>query len=334
MQSVPAAAPGNVARVSRQQPRTPFALRAVAWGAAVAALILTGVSPAAASDAQSSTPHITGMAHMAYYVSDLKKARDYYEKWLGFQEAFALRNADGSDGVVYIKINDHQYIELYAEAPKNHGFIHDAGFETNDAKGMRDHLASVGVKVPDIVTKDDAGNLSFEITDPSGFTIQIVQYLPGSMTSKTNGKLMPAARISDHIDHIGLLVNDRETSWKFYGDAFGFTKDGDGSKMSIPGSQDRFELGVEKKSPIAEGRYHIKDHICLGNSNVPKMTADLRAKPEVAEFPAAIADTHQLPNGKNVVEIYDLDKNRVEVMEPLKAGEKDVATVNNPVLSR
>jgi hypothetical protein len=53
------------------------------------------------------------------------------------------------------------------------------------------------------------------------------------------------------------------------------------------------------------------------------MTAELRGKPQVNEFPAAIADTHQLGNGKNVVEIYDLDKNRVEVMEPLKAGEKD-----------
>jgi lactoylglutathione lyase len=329
-----AATPDKLASGTKHHPVARLALGALGWVAAVAAFTLAGIGPVAAADGQSSAPRITGMAHMAYYTSDLKKACDYYEGWLGFQEAFALHNADGSDRVVYFKINDHQYIELYAEAPNNHGFIHDVGFETNDAKGMRDHLASVGVKVPDAVTKNEAGNLSFDIIDPSGFTIQVVQYLPGSMTSKTKGRFMPATRISDHIDHIGLLVNDRETSWKFYGDAFGFIKDGDGSKMSIPGSQDRFELGVEKKSPIAEGRYHIKDHICLGNSDVPKMTADLRAKPQVTEFPAAIADTHQLPNGKNVVEIYDFDKNRVEVMEPLNAGDKDVTAVNNPVLSR
>jgi hypothetical protein len=89
--------------------------------------------------------------------------------------------------------------------------------------------------------------------------------------------------------------------------------------LAIPDSPDRFELGVEKKSPIAEARYHIKDHICLSNSDVPKMTAELRAKPQMQEFPDAIADTHQLDNGKNVVEIYDLDKNRVEVMEPPKS---------------
>lgn len=260
---------------------------------------------------------ITGMAHMAYHVTDLKKARDYYEGFLGFQEAFTIKNPDGSDHIVFIKINDRQYIELYAEPFHNYGFIHDAGFETNDAQGMRDHLASIGIAVPDTVVKDETGNLSFYITDPSGFTLQIVQYLPASMTGKTKGKFMPASRISDHIDHIGLLVKDRETSWKFYGDAFGFTKEGDGSKMAVPNSPDRFELGVEKKPPV-EARFHIKDHICLGNPEVPKMTAELRAKAQIEEFPKAIADTHQLESGKNVVEIYDLDGNRVEVMEPLK----------------
>jgi lactoylglutathione lyase len=301
------------------QPR--FKSLAGLLAAGTIAVSLSGLS--GLSYGQSTQPRITGMAHMAYYTTDLKKARDYYEGWLGFQEAFVLKNPDGSDHVVFIKINDRQYIELFAETPKNHGFVHDAGFETNDAKGMRDHLASAGVKVPDSVTKDETGNLVFDITDPSGFTIQIVQYLPNSLTSKTKGKFMSASRISDHIDHIGLLVDDRQTSWDFYNRAFGFTKEGDGSKMAIPDSPDRFELGVEKKSPVAEGRYHIKDHICLGNSEVPKMTAELRGKPQVNEFPAAIADTHQLGNGKNVVEIYDLDKNRVEVMEPLKAGEKD-----------
>lgn len=49
---------------------------------------------------------------------------------------------------------------------KNYGYIHDAGFETNDAKGMRDHLAAMGVKVPDTVTKDATGNLSFEMIEP------------------------------------------------------------------------------------------------------------------------------------------------------------------------
>jgi len=271
------------------------------------------VVPSLQADA---APHVTGMAHMAYYVSDLKQARDFYEGFLGFQEAFTVKYPNGADHIVFIKINDHQYIELYAgETTKNYGFIHDAGFETNDAKGMRDHLASMGVKVPDTVTKDATGNLSFEILDPSGFTIQIVQYLPDSMTGKTKGKFMPSTRISDHIDHIGLLIKDKDVTWDFYSKAFGFAKDGDGSKMSVPGSDDRFELGWERKEPV-EARFHVKDHICLSVKDVPKMTATLQASPFITEFPKAIADIHQLGSGKHVVEIYDLDSNRVETMEP------------------
>lgn len=289
-------------------------------GAAIL-VAMSAIAPSSVSYAESGKARITGMAHMAYYVSDMKKARDYYEGFLGYQEAYVLKNPDGSEHVVVVKINDRQFIELYNEAPKNHGFIHDAGFETNDARGMRDHLAAIGVQVPAAVAKDESGNLSFEILDPSGFTIQIVQYMPKSKTEKSKGKFMAATRISDHIDHLGLLVNDRESSWKFYGDAFGFIKEGDGSKMKVPDSNDRFELGVEKKTPV-EARFHIKDHICLSNSDVPKMTADLKARPQIAEFPAAIADIHQLGSGKNVIEVYDLDKNRVEVMEPPKGGEK------------
>lgn len=288
--------------------------------AAAISFAVSTISLSTVAYGQSSQPRITGMAHMAYYVSDLKKARDYYEGFLGFQEALVLKNADGSDHVVFIKINDHQFIELYAEPVKNYGFIHDAGFETNDAKGMRDHLAAMGVKVPDKVVKDETGNLSFDIIEPSGFTIQIVQYLPDSLTAKTKGKFMPASRISDHIDHIGLLIKDKDVTWKFYSDAFGFTKEGDGSKMAIPGSNDRFEVGWERKDPV-EARFHVKDHICLSVPDAPKMTAALKAKPQITEFPDAIADIHQLGNGKNVVEIYDLDHNRVETMEPPKAGE-------------
>jgi catechol 2,3-dioxygenase-like lactoylglutathione lyase family enzyme len=260
-------------------------------------------------------PRIIGMAHMAYYVSDAKQARDYFEGFLGFQEAFALKNADGTDHVIFIKINDHQFIELYAEPVKNYGFIHDAGFETNDAKGIRDHLAAIGVKVPATVAKNQEGDLSFDFIDPSGFDIQIVQYLPDSKVGQTKGKFLGSDRISDHIDHIGLLVKYQQSTWDFYNKAFGFVKEGDGTKMSIPSSNDRFEIGFERKKPD-ESRFHIKDHVCLSNPDVPKMTSVLANKPQHSEFPDTIADVHMLGNGKNVVELYDLNKNRIEVMEP------------------
>jgi hypothetical protein len=46
------------------------------------------------------------------------------------------------------------------------------------------------------------------VTDPSGFSVQIVQYLTGSRTGATTGVRMPVTRISDRIDHVGILVGD------------------------------------------------------------------------------------------------------------------------------
>jgi catechol 2,3-dioxygenase-like lactoylglutathione lyase family enzyme len=261
-------------------------------------------------------PHIIGVAGIAYDVGDLDKARSYYEGFLGFQEAGAAKNPDGSDHAAFVKINDHQFIELIAEPPTNHGFLHGAIFETNDAAGMRELLKSKGITVPDKVSKDAAGNLGFDITDPSGFDLEIVQYLPHSLTGKSHGKDMPADRISGHVDHLGLLVNDRDESTKFYADAFGFVKEGDGSKMVIGSGPDRFELGVDKKNRTVD-RYHVKDHLCLSVADVPKVTAELNAKPQAKEYRAI--ESHQLPNGKNVDELYGPYGNRIELMEPPKS---------------
>src|SRR5215472_15738040 len=67
-------------------------------------------------------PKTLGIAHMAVYVSDLAKARTFYKDFLGFdEEPFTLKKSDGSQRIVFIKINDQHYLELFDEAPKSDG---------------------------------------------------------------------------------------------------------------------------------------------------------------------------------------------------------------------
>ena len=40
-------------------------------------------------------PKILGVAHLAVFVSDLAKARAFYEDFLGFEEPFTLPKPDG-----------------------------------------------------------------------------------------------------------------------------------------------------------------------------------------------------------------------------------------------
>ncbi len=277
------------------------------------AVIAAGVATGSIARGQAPS-HIVGIAHMAYYVSDMAKARSYYEGFLGFQEAASIKGPNG-DHVVYVKINDTQYIVLLAEPATNHGFVHDVAFRSDDIKASRAAVVAAGYK-PTEIAPDYAGDLAFSVPDEAGFTIEVVQYEPNSLTGRTTGKFMPKTRISDRIDHVGLLTNDREAAWKFYSAAFGFVKESDGTKMSLPGAgMDRFEVGFERKEPTID-RFHIKDHICLSAPDVPKVTSMLSAKPEAKDFHEI--ENHQLGSGKNVAELFDPDGNRIEMMEPPK----------------
>jgi len=55
---------------------------------------------------------IIGIANVTFKVSDLDKARAYYEGILGFAEAFDLKDRSGKVTSAYFKVNDDQYIEI------------------------------------------------------------------------------------------------------------------------------------------------------------------------------------------------------------------------------
>ena len=108
-------------------------------------------------------PKITGVAHAAFYVSDIDKARGFYKDLLGYDEPFSLKNADGSLSLTFIKINDRQYIELFPEREPKSDRLNHISVETNDAEAMRAYLAAKGSKVPAKVGKGRIGNLNFNV---------------------------------------------------------------------------------------------------------------------------------------------------------------------------
>ncbi len=58
-------------------------------------------------------PKILGVAHLAVFVSDLAKARAFYQDLLGLEESFTLPKADGTVEIAFVKIDDRQWIELF-----------------------------------------------------------------------------------------------------------------------------------------------------------------------------------------------------------------------------
>src|SRR5258708_2360094 len=64
------------------------------------------MTPSLWSDPKAPRPKILGVAHVAFFVSDLGKTRAFYKDFLGFEEPFALKKDDGTDRIAFIKIND------------------------------------------------------------------------------------------------------------------------------------------------------------------------------------------------------------------------------------
>src|SRR6516225_2188513 len=187
-----------------------------------AILLLVAVAGAPRSAQPVKRPRILGVAHMALFVSDLQKSRAFYEGFLGFDEPYVLKREDGTDRIAFIKINEDQYLELFAENPKQDGHLNHISFFTDSAEAMRAYLSSQGIKAPEKVGKGKIGNSNFNITDPDGHTVEIVQYEPDSWTRREKGKYLPETRISTHMAHVGVLIGALDPAMKFYHDLLGF----------------------------------------------------------------------------------------------------------------
>jgi len=275
-------------------------------------------------------PRVLGISHMAVYVSDLQKARAFYKDFLGFQEPYTLQRDDGADRIAFIKINEDQYLELFAEDPKQDGVhLNHISFFTDSAEGMRAFLASKGIKVPQNVGRRKIGNSNFNITDPDGHTVEIVQYEPDSWTRREKGKSLPETRISTHMAHVGVTVRHLDPSQKFYGGILGFREFWRGSSsgkvlswvnLRVPDGDDYLELMLYSNPPDAR-ETGVNNHVCLMTPDIEKAVAALEAKPARKNYGQKI-EIRTGVNGKRQANLFDPDGTRIELMEPNTANGK------------
>jgi catechol 2,3-dioxygenase-like lactoylglutathione lyase family enzyme len=192
------------------------------WICTIAAIVLFAAAPGMHAQAPAGTPPadspqgpgITGIAHVAFRVSDLDKEVNFLGK-LGFEEAFA--STSGAKTMeVFIKINDRQFIELYPQSdPKEPlGWMHVC-YESDDLNALDALYASHGLN-PSKVVKAGAGNLIFSLKDPEGRVTEFTQYMPGSRHTMDKGQHLGENRISDDLIGFELPVADLAAARQFY----------------------------------------------------------------------------------------------------------------------
>lgn len=300
-------------------------------------LALLSFTPLIAENAPK-RPRITGISHAAFYVSDMAKARAFYEGFLGYQSPFSIPRKDPKEQLVWIKINDRQSVELFpgSEVTPETDRLYHIAVETDDAEGMRLYLQSKGVAVPPKTGIGKVGNKNYFVKDPNGNTVEVVEYLPDGWTVREKGKFMPDTRVSTRMSHVGVMVGQFEASMKFYGDILGFKEiwRGGGGKilswvnMQVPDGNDYVEFMLYNKVPTRDVML-TKHHICLEVTDVAKSGAILQGRklPEGCKPPDAMKTG---VNGKRQINYFDPDGTRVEIMEPGTFDGKPVPPSNAP----
>ena len=287
-------------------------------------------------------PRILGDAHIAIYVSDLDKARTFYKDFLGYAEPFALK-AKGSDKdrIVFIKINEDQYLELFAEKTRQEGLqLNHISFSTDDAEAMRKYLASKDVKVPEKVGKGQIGNSNFNINDPDGHIVEIVQYEKDGWTRRETGKFLPDTRIATHMAHFGVVIGSLQTALKFYNGILGFEDIWRGPpngkvlnwvNMKVPDGPDylEFMLYSPDKPVTSKAQLGTKNHICLVVPDIEKAVAILESRRDKTGYGKPI-EIKVGQNGKRQANLFDPDETRVELMEPRTFDGKPVPSSKAP----
>ena len=275
-------------------------------------------------------PKLLGVAHYSIFVSDLAKARAFYEDFLGYEESFTLPKPDGSVQMAFVKINDTQYLELVNTPNKGEGQLNHLGLYTDDVEQMRRYLASRGIKSPAAVTTNRIGNRKISVVDPDGHGVEIVQYMPDSWTGKDTGLHMPASRISERMMHAGILVGNLDAAAAFYGGILGCRETWRGNgvnsqtlnwvNMRVPDGPNHVEFMLYRELPPPDRRGG-QHHICLVVPDIEKAVATLEARPARKGYARPMKINLGVDN-KRQVGLFDPDGTRVEMMEIDPVGGK------------
>jgi len=313
--------------------------------AAIAALLLAA-SPLHTQSPAQARPHITGISHVAYFVSDMPRALAFWHDLLGFDLSYDRKQPDSTGTTVaFLKVSDRQYVELLSDRPpapptdpKN--FMSHICFLTDDLEQMRLYLASKGIAVPAHSSRTRTGDLVFSVHDPDGTQVEFSQTQPAgveaaSLEAQTAGKFLSPARISSHIYHAGFLVGNTPRALDFYGNILGFQETWRGSanpaelswiNMRVPDGTDYVEFMLYRKLPATFGS---SNHIALEVPDLAAAVAALQSRPAFSAYARPLAP-HTGVNGKRQVNLYDPDGTRVELMEPTTADGQPVPPSTAP----
>ena len=142
---------------------------------------------------------ITGIGHIAFRVTNLQQALDFYCNKVGFSEAFRLeQEGQPSPWIVYIQIAPGAFIELFPDSQAASGTIPAWGPQASykhvcllvdDMSATLSELASRGLEITQAPTVGLDHNLQYWMNDPDGNPIELMQIVPDSPQAAADARI-------------------------------------------------------------------------------------------------------------------------------------------------
>jgi lactoylglutathione lyase len=120
----------------------------------------------------------------------MARSLDFYVRRLGFAEMLRLNYSDGSLFLVYLRITDTQYLELFPNgvgdrAPGRTAVaVNHFCVTTDDIDRTLAELAAAGIPLTSELKLGADGNRQAWIDDPDGVRIEIMEMAPDSMQAE------------------------------------------------------------------------------------------------------------------------------------------------------
>jgi catechol 2,3-dioxygenase-like lactoylglutathione lyase family enzyme len=140
---------------------------------------------------------IVGIGHVAIRVKDIERTLAFYVGKLGFSEMMRL-DRDGRLWLLYLRITDTQYLEVFPEAegdrapPREANGLNHLCLEVDDIDTAVADLEAAGVPLTSPRKQGADGNLQAWIEDPDGNRIELMQMASDSLQAKAIARLRGA----------------------------------------------------------------------------------------------------------------------------------------------
>ena len=138
---------------------------------------------------------ITGIAHWALKVENFDRSLTFYRDQLGFPEMMRIHHDDGQLMLVYLRVTDTQFLEIFprgkggAGPPDDANCVHHICLQVTNVAATAEALRAKGVTLWREPKLGLDGNNQCWITDPDGHRIEFMQMLPDSMQERAIARL-------------------------------------------------------------------------------------------------------------------------------------------------